>query len=156
MERLELRVPPPVVFVLAAGLIVGVTIIVPGAAVPFPGDRLVAIALVVLGGAVALPGLAAFRRARTTVHPTTPWRTTVLVTSGVYRITRNPMYLGLAIVLTGIAAWRASVPGLIVVVLFCAYITRFQIVPEERALSERFGDEFTAYTARVHRWLGRA
>jgi protein-S-isoprenylcysteine O-methyltransferase Ste14 len=72
---------------------------------------------------------------------------------GVYRWTRNPMYLGMAVLLLAWGLWLANGAALAVISLFVAYLNRFQIAPEERALQARFGDEFTAYRARVRRWL---
>lgn len=63
------------------------------------------------------------------------------------------MYLGMALALFGIAAWRSFWFGFVAVPLFCAYLTRFQIVPEERMLLKLFGAEYAAYLARVSRWI---
>lgn len=105
------------------------------------------------GVAVALAGVASFRRASTTVNPTKPDSASSLVSSGVYRATRNPMYLGLLFVLAGWAVFLSSPAALIVATTFVAYLNRFQIAPEERALRSRFGAEFEAYRARVPRWI---
>jgi protein-S-isoprenylcysteine O-methyltransferase Ste14 len=110
-----------------------------------------AIALVGIGFSAA--GVLAFRRARTTVNPTTPEKATALVSSGAYRITRNPMYVGLAWVLVAWAVFLSSGWALLGVVAFVLYIGRFQIAPEERALAQLFGSEYAAYRARVRRWL---
>lgn len=75
------------------------------------------------------------------------------MTRGVYRYTRNPMYLGMAATLASIALWKASVPGVALVPGFCLYMSRFQIRPEERALLTRFGDEFSACMSQVRRWI---
>lgn len=110
--------------------------------------------LAVFAAARWLPaGSVAFRRARTTVDPLSPGRATVLVERGVYRWTRNPMHLGMALVLLGVALDRASVPGLLLVGVSCAYVTRFQIVPEERALLGIFGEPYEAHLRRVRRWI---
>jgi protein-S-isoprenylcysteine O-methyltransferase Ste14 len=110
-----------------------------------------AIGLVGIGFSAA--GVLAFRRARTTVNPTTPEKATALVSSGAYRITRNPMYVGLAWVLVAWAVFLSSGWALLGVVAFVLYIGRFQIAPEERALAQLFGSEYAAYRARVRRWL---
>jgi protein-S-isoprenylcysteine O-methyltransferase Ste14 len=112
-----------------------------------------AVALAVLGAAIALAGVLSFRRARTTVNPLKPETSAALVTNGVYSFTRNPMYLGLAVALIGWAAYLSSVWSLLGPALFAAYITRFQIVPEERVLDRLFGDAFAAYKQQVRRWL---
>ena len=106
-----------------------------------------------LGVAAALAGVIAFRRAQTTVDPIHPDRASELVASGIYRFTRNAMYLGFALVLAGWVLALASLPGVIVTAAFVLYLDRFQIPPEEAALRVTFGAAFSAYQAQVHRWL---
>lgn len=92
-------------------------------------------------------------RRHTTINPLSPRKSTALVTGGVYRFTRNPMYLGMACLLTAWAVWLAALLAFAGPVLFVLYITRFQIRPEERVLTELFGLPYTDYTQRVRRWL---
>lgn len=113
----------------------------------------VAIVLSTTGLSIAVVGIAAFHRATTTVDPQRPGGASSLVTSGVYRWSRNPMYLGMVLVLLGWGAWLASPLSLLFVILFGAYLERFQIIPEERALRDRFGEEFEAYCHGPGRWL---
>ena len=113
----------------------------------------VAAGIALMGLAFSAAGILAFRRSRTTVNPTTPDKATSLVSSGVYRITRNPMYLGLACVLVAWAVFLSSAWALFGPLAFVLYIGRFQIAPEERALAKLFGSEYAAYRARVRRWL---
>ena len=94
-----------------------------------------------------------FRRARTTVNPLRPANSSALVTSGIYRHTRNPMYLGMATLLAAWATWLGTPWALFGIVAFVAWITRFQIIPEERVLANLFGADFAAYRARVRRWI---
>lgn len=153
MKFLELRIPPPLVGVLigvAMWLLVEQSWLV---GLSGPGRLAAAIVLVLLGAAVSLAGVVSFRRARTTVNPLKPERASALVCSGIYRITRNPMYLGFLLILAGWAVLLVSGYVWFGPVLFVAYITRFQILPEERVLTDLFGDEFTAYQNRVRRWL---
>jgi protein-S-isoprenylcysteine O-methyltransferase Ste14 len=105
------------------------------------------------GASLDLAGLAHFLRARTTINPLKPANASALVTRGIYRFTRNPMYLGLAMLLLAWALYLSNVAALAVLPLFILYINRFQIAPEERALAARFGAEFADYRARVRRWL---
>jgi len=98
-------------------------------------------------------GVVSFRRAKTTVNPLRPEASAALVSTGVYSFTRNPMYLGMALVLFAWAAYLSSIWSLVGPVLFALYITRFQIVPEERALERLFGASFAEYKKRVRRWL---
>jgi protein-S-isoprenylcysteine O-methyltransferase Ste14 len=153
MRFLELRVPPPVVgLVIAAGMW-AVAHLPPLVAMPRLARLLVAAFLFATGVAVALGGVASFRRARTTVNPLKPETTAALVVTGVYSFTRNPMYLGMVLVLLAWAVFLASPWSLAGPALFALYITRFQIVPEERVLAGLFGETFAAYRKRVRRWV---
>ena len=95
----------------------------------------------------------AFRRAKTTVNPITPEATTTMVTSGLYRFSRNPMYLGLLVVLIGWALFLSHPLAFAVLPLFVLYMNRFQIIPEEQILSAKFAHQFTAYKETVRRWV---
>ena len=150
---LELKIPPPIVAMLVG---TAMWFASPHPVLPeFPLFlRLVAfIAIALAGGGIALAGDLAFRRASTTINPFRPENTTSLVTTGVYGRTRNPMYVGLTLVLLGWAAFLLSAWALLGPVAFVLYITRFQIAPEERILSAKFGEEYAAYRSRVRRWL---
>ena len=106
-----------------------------------------------VGVACSALGVAAFRHARTTVNPLTPDATTALVVSGIYRVTRNPMYLGFLLLLIAEIVWLANPVALLVAPAFVLYLNRFQIGPEDIALRSRFGAEFNAYATRVRRWI---
>lgn len=153
MTQLDLKIPPLAVCAVFAVAIAAAAYGLPSSNFPVAGLPVVAVAIVLGGIAVAIAGVVEFRRAKTTVNPLTPGKTTSVVTTGVYRLTRNPMYLGMAAGLLGMALWWASLPGLLLVATFCAYITRLQIQPEERALRAHFGDAFTIYMSRVRRWI---
>jgi protein-S-isoprenylcysteine O-methyltransferase Ste14 len=153
MWILELRVPPPVVALLVALAmwIVSRDAVASGAS---ELTRLpLAIALALVGVAFDLSALIAFRRAKTTINPMKPQSTTSMVASGVYRMTRNPMYIGLVFLLGGWAVFLWTWWALLGPFAFAAYITRFQIAPEEKALSALFGAEYLAYKSQVRRWL---
>lgn len=154
MSSLELKIPPPVVLFACAILAWGIARIVPGPALLPAGLRVgIALALALPGMGLGIGGVLAFRRAGTTISPHAPAATRAVVRAGPYRFTRNPMYLGLACLLTGVCAWLGHPTALLAVVVFVAYITRFQIRPEERALEEKFGDSFRTYRNAVRRWL---
>jgi len=152
---LELKVPPFALAGLGALLMWGVAARWPGLDVRLPARDGIAVVLWVVGAAIGLAGVGSFRANRTTVNPMRPAGATRLVRAGVYRYTRNPMYLGLVLALAGWAAWLSNAGAAAVLPAFAAYLSRFQIVPEERALAERFGPDFTAYATRVRRWAGR-
>lgn len=154
MRFLELRVPPPVVGLIIAGAMWMIAWSLPPL-LPLPAAlRLpVAVILALTGVAIALSGVVSFRRAQTTVNPLKPETSTSLVSTGIYRVTRNPMYLGMLAVLLAWAAYLPSVLALLGPAAFSLYITRFQIIPEERALNSLFGAAFVEYTKNVRRWL---
>ena len=152
MPALELKVPPPAVALVVAIAMGGLAFAAPASGAP--AYRLaLAIALAVVGLALAMAGIRSFRKAHTTITPLRPQKASHLVVGGIYRFTRNPMYLGVCTVLLGWAAFLWSVWTLLGPVVFVLYITRFQIVPEERALAALFGSEYAAYKARVRRWI---
>jgi protein-S-isoprenylcysteine O-methyltransferase Ste14 len=152
MTFLELRIPPPVVALLMAALMWLVAETGPTEPAGLVRSGL-ATAAAVLGLAFNVAGMLSFRRARTTLNPMKPDAASALVTTGIYRITRNPMYVGGLLLLVGWGVYLRSAAALIGPVLFFAYITRFQIIPEERVLTTMFGDPYTSYRARVRRWL---
>lgn len=151
--RLEHRVPPPIVAVCTAALMLAAAWLLPALTFDVPFATLAAAAAGSAGVAVALAGVLQFLRARTTVNPLQPSAASALVIRGVYKWTRNPMYLGMALVLLGWAIYLSSLAALAVLPLFVAYLNRFQIGPEERALETRFGADFARYRDAVRRWL---
>lgn len=153
MNRLERRIPPLALALVFAALIVAAGQSLPSTHAPLPANRALAAVCVVAGIAVALLGVLEFRRAGTTVNPLDEGRASTVVSSGIYAWTRNPMYVGMALGLGGVAAWCASVVGYALLPVFVAFLTRFQIVPEERALRATFGRAFDDYAARVRRWI---
>jgi protein-S-isoprenylcysteine O-methyltransferase Ste14 len=153
MRVLELKIPPPVVFFLTAALMWLFSWLVPAFAFQIPARNAVAIGLVVAGIITGISGVVTFARAKTTVNPLKPQSTSSLVSWGVYRVTRNPMYLGFLLGLTGWAILLSKPVALLFLPGFILYIQLFQILPEERALTALFGDEFLAYKARSRRWL---
>jgi len=118
-----------------------------------PGRQVLAGLFFVLALAIGLSAVVGFHRAKTTVNPLAPEKASALVVRGIYRWTRNPMYLAMLLVLIAWACIVANVAALVILPLFVAYLNRFQIVPEERALQARFGGEFEQYKRTVRRWL---
>jgi protein-S-isoprenylcysteine O-methyltransferase Ste14 len=151
--NLQLRIPPLVVVGLAGGLGWITTRIVPTLNFEFSGRAELAATFGLLGVACSVLGVLSFRFARTTVNPMTPDATTALVVSGIYRVTRNPMYLGFLLLLVAEMVWLANPVAFLVAPAFVLYLDRFQIAPEEIALRSRFGAEFDAYAANVRRWI---
>jgi protein-S-isoprenylcysteine O-methyltransferase Ste14 len=111
------------------------------------------VSLALIGLATCLAGVASFRRANTTVNPMKPDLTSLLVVSGIYKYTRNPMYLGFALILFGWAAHLSNLTAVALVPAFVLYIDRFQIRPEEHVLASLFPHEYPRYQAQVRRWI---
>ena len=153
MSTLDLKIPPPVVALFCAAFAWLLAHFSPGFTHLLPARILITLLLVLAGMSIALSGVLAFRKAKTTPNPHTPEKATSIVRSGPYRFTRNPMYLGLAFVLLGFCAYLANPMTFFAVIAFIAYITRFQIMPEERVLLQNFDETYASYTRSVRRWL---
>jgi protein-S-isoprenylcysteine O-methyltransferase Ste14 len=146
-------VPPPVVAAVVAAFMWGIASVAPRLRMPTTLRLVVCAALFFVGLVFSVAGVVSFRLARTTINPKKPEAASSLVSSGIYRITRNPMYVGASFGLTAWAVFLSSIWALLGLLAFVLYIGRFQIAAEERALSKLFGNEYTAYQARVRRWL---
>jgi protein-S-isoprenylcysteine O-methyltransferase Ste14 len=153
MQALEHKIPPPIVMVFMGLVMWLITLIAPSLDITLFVRVADSLIFALAGVAFAIAGVVSFRRAKTTVNPLKPESATALVSSGIYRVTRNPMYVGMLFVLIGWALFLASVWALIGPVVFVLFITRFQILPEERVLANLFGADFRAYQAKVRRWL---
>jgi protein-S-isoprenylcysteine O-methyltransferase Ste14 len=153
MRSLELRIPPPVV-ALAFGLLMWLAAqLVPSFAWPAPARIGGALALAGAGAALDIAALVAFLRAHTTVNPLRPGAASSLVVTGIYRRSRNPMYVGAALLLVAWATFLANAAAYLLVPVFVLYLTRFQIIPEERLLADIFGPRYRSYRETVRRWL---
>jgi len=150
---MNLLVPPPVVLALVAAAMWGIDRWLDTGRVAFTWQVPLAVALLVAGAGLMVAAAAALIAARTTINPMKPARASRLVTGGVFRWSRNPIYLGDLLILAALAVWLGQVANLALLPMFVAYIDRFQIWPEERVLAARFGAEYAAYRARVRRWL---
>jgi protein-S-isoprenylcysteine O-methyltransferase Ste14 len=151
MRSLELRVPPLVLVLIVAVGMAFTAFAAPGEVV-LPARQAIAAAIVVAGVLLAVTGVLAFRRQQTTVNPMTPGKSSSLVATGIYRFSRNPMYLGMLLVLGGWGVHLANAVALLWLPAFVVYMNRFQIQPEERALTQRFGEQYLAYCRAVRRW----
>lgn len=118
-----------------------------------PGAAWLAAGLALMGAGTAILGVVEFRRAKTTVDPRTPDQSASLVTGGVYRLSRNPMYAGFLLALFGWGLFLGSAWSLLFLPAFVFYMNRFQIIPEERFMRAKFGNSYDAYSDRVRRWF---
>lgn len=153
MLWLETKIPPPIVMALVGIAALGVKHLVPTYSFELPQRTAIAVAIVGLGVTLNVVPKLAFRRLNTTVNPLRPDLSAHLVTSGIYRYTRNPMYLGHAVMLLGWAIHLHNFAAFLAVPLFVVYVTRFQIEAEERHLATMFGKDYAAFRAKVRRWL---
>jgi len=153
VSKLELRFPPDVVWIVVAALMWIAAALTPQLAITMPNRIAIALIVVAIGVALVVAGRVALGRANTTWHPTEPEKTTSLVTTGVFRFSRNPIYLGMMAALLGWALVLGSASAWLVSALFVLYMNRFQIAPEERALSALLGDEYAEYAKFTRRWV---
>ena len=153
MKWLELRVPPPLLMAVVALLMWFAARMLPALDFHVPARIALAAALAVIGVLIACVAFFHFRRAGTTVNPTKPHDSARLVDAGIYRLSRNPMYLGDLLLLAACALWLANAAAFLGLPLFVAYLNRFQIGVEERILQARFGAGYDAYRRAVRRWL---
>ena len=145
--------PPPVVAVLAGVLMWLAARALPALDIHVPARGTLAAAFGLIGLALAAVAFFQFRRVGTTPNPRKPHESTTLVVAGMYRFSRNPMYLGDVLILAAWALWLANAAAFVFLPLFVAYINRYQIAPEESALESRYGSAYTEYRRAVRRWL---
>ena len=153
MRFLELKVPPVAQFLAVAAGMWLVARYAPALSAETPLRKLLIVLFIGLGGIVAVAAIAAFRSAGTTVDPRSPAKASRLVVRGIYRYSRNPMYLGLVFLLIAWALYLSNALGFAGLPLFIVAMNRLQIRPEERAMELQFGDDFRAYRQSVRRWI---
>jgi protein-S-isoprenylcysteine O-methyltransferase Ste14 len=152
MKSLELKVPPLAQLAIAVLCLWAIGALFPTYVLTFPYRVESAILMGILGAIIAVTGVISFRLHKTTVNPLTPEKSIAVVRTGIYRISRNPMYLGM--LLSGCALLLANwIACVVVLPLFAWYMTTFQIIPEERSMIAKFGEEYQAYLHSVSRWL---
>ena len=150
---LELKIPPMIVLIIAGVLMWLVARVTPQLIVLYPARGVLTVLLAVLGVVAVYGGLREFRKASTTVHPQRPGEASNVVTTGIYRFTRNPMYLGMLLALLAWLVYLANIAAAVVPIAFVVYITRYQIHPEERTLAAKFGAPYELYLRSVRRWI---
>ena len=153
MKALELKIPPPIYALSIALLMWLLNKYIPIAHfIESPWNR-VGLVIIVAAGTLDLWSLFLFLKKHTTFNPMKPENTTGLVVKGLYQYTRNPMYVGLLIILGGFGIWLGSLTPFLVLPLFYWLITEMQIKPEERVLIKKFGEDYQTYKNSVRRWL---
>ena len=151
MKSLENKIPPAVVWIVCALIMKSIAYVLPFVALTqLP---IVALVMALIGIGAGIAGIWSFYKARTTINPLEPSQATHFVSGGIYKLSRNPMYVGLACCLVSWAIWLFYLLPWLGVLLFVAYMTRFQIIPEERVLRQKFGNEYQNYCLKVRRWF---
>lgn len=151
--RLNMLVPPPLALLIGIALVWGLSEWLPATNIDLPGRAWIAGLLFAAGLGLMILAAWSLERAHTTINPIWPDHARHLVTSGIYRHSRNPIYLGDALFLTGVTLWLGDWAGLAIVALFVLFIDRVQIRAEESALRRLFGEGYAEYCRRVRRWL---
>lgn len=152
LKKLELRLPPlPLTFVFA-GILWAIDTAIPLHA-SFTGQSFIASFFLILGLIFIVPAALSFFKEKTTVDPRTPEKSNKLVVTGLYKISRNPMYVGMFLCLLALSIAQGNILSVLISISFVLYLTRFQIKPEERFLTEKFGDQYLQYCEQVRRWL---
>jgi protein-S-isoprenylcysteine O-methyltransferase Ste14 len=150
---LQTRIPPPIYAVGAAFLMWLLNTYLPLVHLPYGSLNKLGLVLIALAVLADIWSLLLFFRARTTPNPMKPQNSSQLVTTGLYRYTRNPMYVGMLVMLLGWAIYLGSLSPFFILPLFVWVINTQQILPEEKFLTEKFGASYRAYMQSVPRWL---
>jgi len=150
---MKLKLPPVVVVTLFAGFMYVLARFLPFGGFDFFGSRYLMYCL--LGLAFLIGALAVFQfvRSKTTVDPMVPNKAAKLVTSGLYKFSRNPMYLAMLLLLLALGIWLGNAFNTLLAAGFVGYMNRFQIIPEEETLNQLFGKEYREYCKMVRRWF---
>jgi protein-S-isoprenylcysteine O-methyltransferase Ste14 len=153
LNELETKIPPPLLTIIFVILMWLASSFSASIFIPDYLRIVLFVSLCITAFSVALLGVYSFRRAKTTVNPFNPDKASSLVCTGIYRYTRNPMYLGLFIGLAGWGIYLSSAIALVLPFIFVLTINRLQIIPEERALESIFRSRYVEYKTRVRRWI---
>ena len=148
---LKNKIPPPIVTLVFAALIYFSSKWSPN--IVFSGQNLISLFLMTVGLIVLLIAISAFIKLKTTINPLKPEAASSLVTTGIFRISRNPMYLGMLLLIISLWIKTGAVLGFILVAGFIAYLNYFQIFPEEQAMKRLFSDKYKTYCQQLRRWL---
>ncbi len=153
MSSFNLKIPPVALGLIALVLIWLSSRYLPISHISFAFTSIVSLVIICIGVFVGVIAVAAFLKMRTTVDPRYPQKANTLVVIGIYKYSRNPMYLAITFILFGISLYLAALSSFLILILFVAYINRFQIIPEEQALEKKFGEQYSQYIKRVRRWI---
>ena len=150
---MSLKLPPAIMFLIFSGFMFLLAKYLPVGYFDFFGRYLLIKAFVLFAILIAFVALIQFYKARTTIDPSKPTKTTVLITSGVYNYSRNPMYLALLLLLLAWGLWLGNAFNTVLAAGFVAFMNKYQIIPEEKALRKQFGKPYDKYCKFVRRWF---
>jgi protein-S-isoprenylcysteine O-methyltransferase Ste14 len=150
---MELKLPPALVFLLFGLAMYILAIFLPFGFFDFFGRLLLFKVLLVFAALVGLLALFQFYKAKTTVDSTKPAKASILVVNGIFRFSRNPMYLAMLLVLLALGVVLGNAFNTLIAAAFVGYMNRFQIIPEERILLNKFGRSYKEYCALTRRWF---
>lgn len=146
--NLDTKIPPPIVTIIILSIIYLFDLNEYNL-----NTDIISILILFIGLIFILSAVIQFVNRKTTVNPTKPHKTTTLVITGTYKITRNPMYLGMLLIIISFAFYKTSIVSIILIPFFIFYINKFQIEPEELEMRKKFGKEYEDYCKKVDRWI---
>ena len=150
---MRLMIPPPIQLCFSVIIMWVLSKSIDQVNFDFNGINELALLFLICGFIIILFAVIQFRDAKTTIHPQIPYKTSFLVHKGIYKYTRNPMYLGLVLILVSVAFCLRNIVGFSIIPLFILFITKYQIIPEEEVLESIFGKEYLRYINKVRRWI---
>lgn len=150
---MKLKIPPAIVTILFAATMWLIDHYLKVGRMSTEVSRWLTLIFMGAGGLLGLVGLVQFYRNSTSIDPHKPEKASALVTGGIYSISRNPMYVGLSLILIGYGCYLGNLLTLLVLPFFVGYMNHYQIIPEEQVMEEKFGDKYLSYKSKVRRWL---
>ena len=150
---MKLLIPPPIQALLSAIMMCLISRYFTHANFSLNGINIFALIFLIIAAIIIILSMYKFKKIKTTISPLRPNKTSSLVKSGIYEYTRNPMYLGLLLMLLSIALFLKNFISFLIIPLFILFITKNQILPEEEALENIFGEEYKNYKNKVRRWI---
>ncbi|VAW93857.1 Putative protein-S-isoprenylcysteine methyltransferase [hydrothermal vent metagenome] len=150
---MKLKIPPPLVGLFLGFLMWSFAKQISFGSIEFELSGMLSLIIVFAGLAIDIAAVIPFLRAKTTINPMKPNRASKLVNTGIYKYSRNPMYLGTLVLLTALTLWLGNAINVVFLGAFVWYITIFQIKPEEDVLEKLFSDEYLRYKMEVRRWI---